>query len=44
MPKQKLNPDILAAARQGLEAQRERIKAHIASIGSPGREYLAESR
>jgi hypothetical protein len=30
MPKQNLNPEILAAALQGLEAQRARLDAHIA--------------
>jgi hypothetical protein len=30
MPKQNLNPEILAAALEGLEAQRARLDAHIA--------------
>jgi len=30
MPEQNLNPEILAAALQGLEAQRARLDAHIA--------------
>jgi hypothetical protein len=32
MPKHQMDPDILTAALQGLEAQRERITAHIAEI------------
>ena len=32
MPRQKLSPEILTAALQGLEAQKDRIDSHIAQV------------